>query len=164
MFISAHRLVRLLNRVFLVASGLFLVLMMLHITVDVVLRNSGVSIQGTLEVVSFYYMVCLVFLPLGYVEIKHQHIRVDLLAQRLPQSVQIALYIFSCLVGLLFFGMMGWQTLLDALQATRSQQTAMANFTFYLWPARWALPLGFFGMCCALLSNLLQSLLERRAF
>ena len=164
MLISAHRLVRLLNRVFLVTSGLFLVLMMLHITVDVVLRNSGVSIQGTLEVVSFYYMVFLVFLPLGYVEIQHQHIRVDLLAQRLPHSVQTALYIFSCLVGLLFFGMMCWQTLLDAFQATRSLQTAMANFTFYLWPARWALPLGFFGMCCALLSNLLQSLLERRAF
>ena len=158
------RMVRLLNRVFLVASGLFLILMMLHIAIDVILRNAGISIQGTLEVVSFYYMVCLVFLPMGYVELKHQHIRVDLIAQRLPQSLQVGLYVLSCLIGLLFFGMLGWQTLLDAIQATQSAQTAMANFTFYIWPARWALPLGFLGLCCAVFSNLLLALKERRSF
>ncbi|WP_319498240.1 TRAP transporter small permease [uncultured Cohaesibacter sp.] len=158
------RMVRLLNHVFLVASGLFLILMMLHIALDVILRNCGISIQGTLEVVSFYYMVCLVFLPMGYVEFKHQHIRVDLIAQRLPRYAQLVLYVFSCLIGLLFFGMLGWQTLLDALQATRSAQTAMANFTFYIWPARWALPFGFFGLCCAVLANLLLALKERRSF
>ena len=75
----------------------------MHIAIDVILRNAGISIQGTLEVVSFYYMVCLVFLPMGYVELKHQHIRVDLIAQRLPQSLQVGLYVLSSLIGLLFF-------------------------------------------------------------
>lgn len=159
-----HSAVRLLNRLFLIASGTFVVLMMLHITLDVILRNSGVAVQGTLEVVSFYYMVCLVFLAFGYVELTHEHIRVDLFVQRMPPSVQLVLYVFSCLLGLVFFGMLGWQTLLDALKATQSAETAMANFTFYIWPARWALPIGFGGLFAAVLSNLLRALSERRAF
>lgn len=158
-----HRLVRLINLAFLSASGVFIVLMMLHITLDVVLRNAGIAVQGSLEIVSFYYMVCLVFLPMGYVELHNEHIRVDLFVQMMPRMVQLALYVLACLLALVFFGMLGWQTLLDALKSTRAAETAMANFTFYIWPARWALPVGFAGLCLAALSNLLRALAERRA-
>lgn len=158
-----QRSVRGLNLLLLVLSGIFIVAMMIHITLDVGLRNFGVAVQGTLEIVSFYYMVLLVMLPMGYVELKNEHIRVDLFAQMMPGAAQLALYVMACLLGMLFFGMLAWQTLLDALKATRSGEEAMANFTFYIWPARWALPIGFGALFLASLSNLLRALHERRA-
>lgn len=152
------------SKLALTLAALFLVLMALHITVDVALRFIiGTSFPGTLEVVSFYYMVGVVFLPLAYVELKREHISVDVLVGRFSARTQLALYLFAGLLGLVYFGLLGYQSLLDALRATSRQETAMANFTFYLWPSRWALPVGFAAMCLAILANLAKALRLRQA-
>jgi TRAP-type C4-dicarboxylate transport system permease small subunit len=145
-------------------AGVAMVLMMVHITVEVGGRYFfNARMVGTLEVVSFYYMVILVFLGFGYVESRREHIRVDLFVQMMPVPVQFLLYVFACLLGLWFFGMLFWQSLHDALTAMGHNERAMANFRFYIWPARWALPLGFASLCLAILANLLTSIGKRRA-
>jgi len=136
----------------------FLVLMAAHITVDVTLRLVfGGAFPGTLEVVSFYYMVYAVFLPLAFVERRGEHIEVDAFFNLMPARLQRALYGFTCLLGLAYFGALSWQSLIDAVAATQSRQTAMANFTFYIWPARWALVVGFMAACLAILANLCKA-------
>ncbi|NDW02015.1 TRAP transporter small permease [Salipiger sp. PrR002] len=153
------------NRLFLVLASVAIVLMAVQVTTDVVIRalfNSAVI--GTLEVISYYNMVGLVFLSLGYVELTHQNIRVDLFAQYMPKTVQLALYLFSCLLGLVFFGCLGWQTLLDAIKATQRTETVMANFIFQIWPARWLLPVGFLGLVLALTSNFFSALARREPY
>ena len=158
------RVVRALNVTGGVLAGVAMVLMMAHITIEVAARYFfNARIVGTLEVVSFYYMVFLVFLAFGYVEARREHIRVDLFAQMMPAPVQLILYIFACLLGLWFFGMLFWQSLHDALSAMNRNERAMANFRFYIWPARWALPIGFGSLCLAILANLLTSIGQRRA-
>lgn len=148
----------------MVLAALFLVLMALHVSLDVGLRYLfGKSFTGTLEFVSFYYMVAVVFLPLAYVELQQEHISVDVLVGRLPPSVQLVLYLFASTLGLIYFGMLCYQSYLDALRATARMETAMANFTFYLWPSRWALPVGFAAMCLAILANMIKALQQRRA-
>jgi len=148
----------------LVLSGCFIALMALHITLDVVLRFVfGNSFQGTLEVVSFYYMVCAIFLSLAYVEYKRDHICVDVVVDRLPEALKLPLYVFACLLGIVFFSMLGYQGMLDALRATQSQETAMANFTFYIWPSRWALPIGFFATSLATFANMVKAIATRKA-
>lgn len=159
-----HALIRWVNLAAMTVACLFMLLMMAHITADVAMRFLfGGRLIGTLEIVSFYYMVVIVFLSLGFVELKGEHIRVDLFAQMLPRGVQLGLYIFACLLGLIFFGMLGWQTAKDAIGATSRAEEAMSNFTFYIWPARWALPIGFAGIWLAVLSNLLKSISLRQA-
>ncbi|OCX63796.1 C4-dicarboxylate ABC transporter permease [Thioclava sp. SK-1] len=157
-------LIHWINRAIMMFACLFMLLMMGHITADVALRFffNG-RLIGTLEIVSYYYMVVIVFLSLGYVELRGEHIRVDLFAQMMPHAVQLGLYVFACTLGLIFFGMLGWQTLQDAISATARSEEAMSNYTFYIWPARWALPLGFAGIWLAILSNLLKSVATRRA-
>lgn len=157
-------LIRWLNIGTATAAGLVMLLMMLHITVDVGMRYfiNG-QIVGTLEWVSFYYMVALVFLALGYVEFKNKNIRVDLFAQMMPTLVQLGLYVFACLLGIIFFGMLFWQSLLDAIRATQRSEEAMSNFRFLIWPARWALPIGFAGALLAVLANLLRAIARRQA-
>ncbi|MCE8025760.1 TRAP transporter small permease [Billgrantia aerodenitrificans] len=148
----------------LTLAALFLLLMALHVTLDVALRYLlGKSFPGTLEVVSFYYMVAVVFLPLAYVELKREHISVDVLVGRLPASLQLILYLFACSLGLLYFGMLCYQSYLDAMRATTRMETAMANFRFYLWPSRWALPVGFGAMMLAIFANMLKALRLRQA-
>lgn len=158
------RAVRALNIAGGVLAGVAMMLMMLHITVEVAARYFfNARIVGTLEVVSFYYMVILVFLAFGYVEARREHIRVDLFAQMMPVALQRLLYALACVLGLIFFGMLFWQSLHDALSATNRNERAMANFRFYIWPARWALPVGFASLCLAILANLLTSIGQRRA-
>lgn len=148
----------------LVLAAIFLVLMALHVSLDVGLRYIyGKSFPGTLEVVSFYYMVAVVFLPLAYVELQREHISVDVLVGRLPLSLQLVCYLFAGTLGLIYFGMLCYQSFLDALSATLRLETAMANFKFYLWPSRWALPVGFAAMCLAILANMIKALRLRQA-
>jgi TRAP-type C4-dicarboxylate transport system permease small subunit len=156
--------IRWLNILTAFVACVVIVLMMFHITLDVGVRYffNG-QIVGTLEWVSFYYMVTLVFLAFGYVEYKNENIRVDLFAQMMPKSVQLGLYIFACGLGLIFFGMLFWQSFTDAISATERGEEAMSNFQFLIWPARWALPIGFVGAFLAVLANLLKSITRRVA-
>lgn len=159
-----HEVIRWLNIGTVVIACLVMFLMMLHITIDVGVRYffNG-QIVGTLEWVSFYYMVALVFLALGYVEMKSENIRVDLFVQMMPNSVQLGLYVFACLLGIVFFGMLFWQSLSDAIGATQRGEEAMSNFRFLIWPARWTLPIGFAGVLLAIFANLLRAITRRQA-
>ncbi|EAR52697.1 TRAP-T family transporter, DctQ (4 TMs) subunit [Oceanicola granulosus HTCC2516] len=156
-------IIRWLNIGTVAAACVVMLLMMAHITIDVGVRYfvNG-QIVGTLEWVSFYYMVALVFLALGYVEFRNENIRVDLFAQMMPAPVQLGLYIFACILGLVFFGMLFWQSLDDAIRATGRAEEAMSNFRFYIWPARWALPIGFAGVLLAVMANLLRAVVRRQ--
>ena len=70
-------------------GGIAVVLMMLHICADVIAKYVFNSpIPGTLEIVSNYYMVATVFLPLALVERKNAHIAVEILSQHLPTRGQ----------------------------------------------------------------------------
>ena len=110
-----------------------------------------------------YKVVALVFLAFGYVEHKNENIRVDLFAQMMPKRVQMGLYVFACILGLIFFGMLFWQSLYDAIRATQRGEEAMSNFRFHIWPARWALPIGFGGALLAVFANLLRAVTRRQA-
>ena len=56
--------------------------MMGHVVLDVFLKFAfNAPLIGTLETVSYYYMVGAVFLPLGAVELKKEHVHVDLFIQ-----------------------------------------------------------------------------------
>lgn len=157
-------LIRWLNIGMVTAACLVMLLMMAHITLDVGIRYfANGQIVGTLEWVSFYYMVALVFLAFGFVELRNENIRVDLFAQMMPARVQLYLYLFACLLGLIFFGMLFWQSLLDAIRATGRAEEAMSNFRFLIWPARWALPIGFAGALMAVLANMLRAITRQEA-
>ncbi|MFB9149359.1 TRAP transporter small permease subunit [Roseovarius ramblicola] len=158
------RIINALNTGFIVLASVALLLMMLHVTADVVARATGaVNLIGTLEIVSYYYMILLVMLPMGFVELRNEHIRVDLFVQMMPRSVQFVLYLLSGLLCLVFFAIMLRQSFLDAWNSSLRQETIMSNYIFYIWPSRWALPIGFFGLLIAVLANMLKAVRLRKA-
>jgi len=149
------------TRTMMVICCAFLVLMMLHVGADILLKillNS--PIMGTLETVSYYYMVSLVFLALPFVELRNEHVSVDLFFQKFPKNLQIIVYVLGTLLAAFYYGVFCYITFRDAVIATTQQETVMANFLFYVWPSRWALPLGSGLLVLMLLLNCVRAALR----
>ncbi len=132
-------------------ASAFLILMMVHVTADIVMKLVfNAPIIGTLETVSYYYMVSIVFLPLAFVELRNEHVSVDLIFRNFPPKLQVFVYVMGCALAIAYYGLFCYQTLLDALRATEQRETVMANILFYVWPSRWALPIGSFLLIVAI--------------
>lgn len=139
-----ERMIRWLAGGLAAIAGLALLAMMLQTVVDVAMNNlMGRPIEGNLEVMSAYHMVALVFLPLAFVEIKHEHITVDLLVQTFPDRVRRTLDVFAYLVCSIFFGLLAYQTGLDAIESLRIGEILMTSIQITIWPAKFSLPIGF---------------------
>lgn len=132
-------------------GGAALILMMLHISADVVARYIFNSpLHGTVEIVSAYYMVAVVFLPLAMIERANGHIVVELVTQHLPRRGQDVLIAIVALVSALYFGTFAWRTWGDALNKYAVGESALGMVQVTIWPTRFYLPVG-----CALIALVL---------
>lgn len=132
--------------VFTNIAGAFIVLMMLHISLDVFLRYVlHTSIGGTIEIVSNYYMIIIGFLSLCFTEEKNRQIAVELFTAQMPLWVQKHLSALALLVSGTVF----------TLLLIRSFQEAMAKYhigasviqgtsEIIIWPAFFVVPFGCF--------------------
>ncbi len=133
-----------LARILLVFGTIALILMAVHVTADVIGRLLFTHpVYGTTEIVSFYYMVAAVCLPLAYMELKDNHITVEVLYLKLPVVLRRFSFVFSTLVTALFFGLFAYQSWFDALKATASREVVMGYALIEIWPSRYFLPISF---------------------
>lgn len=127
------------------------VLMMLHITLDVFLRWIGLPIPATVTIVPHYYMLPIIFLPLALAERNDAHITVELFVQLLRRRWQRALAVLSWLISAGVFGILFYQTLLDALDKMRVGTFMMeVDWKIPIWASYFFLPVGF-GLVIVLL-------------
>ena len=160
-FIFFERLIKIFSHILLTVSIFCLILMMAHVVSDVFMKIAfNAPIIGTLETVSYYYMVGAVFLPLAAVELKKENVHVDLFIQFAPIAVRRALIIFGSIICALYFGGLCYQTLIDAIKSFQYKETIMSNYLFYVWPSRWALPIGFFALVLVFISSTIRQLRE----
>jgi TRAP-type C4-dicarboxylate transport system permease small subunit len=144
--------------VLMAVAGLALMLMMIQMVVDVAMRNFfRRPIEGSLEIVSVYHMVAVVFLPLALVERRHEHITVDLLIHRLSPGTRRAVTVLGYVVCAIFFAVLSYQTLLDALEAFRINEILMSSIYITVWPAKFLLPIGFSLMLVQVLLHAWQA-------
>ena len=136
-------------------GGVVIVLMMAHITADVVARAAFDSpLHGTLEITAVYYMVALVFLPLAHVTAGEGHIKVELFTQKLPQRPMLALETLVAIVGVVYVGAMAVGGIDEALYRTSIRDTLeTAEGTLEVWPSRWIVPLGAGAMALWLIHD-----------
>ncbi len=122
-----------LSWILLFLSGIICGISMLLITADVMGRYLFNSpIPGTLEVTEFFLCI-IVFGGLTYLEIRGEHIRILLIYSRLSANHQFALNVFAKGVGILFFGLMTWQTCLNALHSFTTQEATWGEVSVPLW-------------------------------
>ena len=138
-------------------AGLILLVMMLHVTADVAMKYLfNNPIEGTLEIVAYYYMVGAVFLPLGLVEYLRSSISVELFFERFPKAMKIGVMGFVMAACAVFYGGFAWVTWGDALKAMAKGEIVMGPIDVVIWPTRFLLPIGFFMAALMCLWHLLR--------
>lgn len=154
-----EKAIRVLSNGLTFLAGIALLLMMGQMVLDVFLTYFfNKPIEGNLEVVSIYHMVAVVFLPLAMVELRHEHIHVDLVVRWLPQWMQRVIYIFGSLISAAFFAILAYQTWLDALKSYRIDEIVMGAVYVTIWPAKFILPFSFFLIMLAVLLHAWKAL------
>ena len=155
---AIEKVIRWIALALAVVAGVALILMMLQTVVDILMKNfAGAPIEGNLEIMSVYHMVAIVFLPLAIVELKHEHITVDLLVQLFPHWLRRVTDTLGYLVCAVFFGLLTYQTWLDAVKAFRIDEILMTSILITIWPAKFSLPIGFAAVMLASLLHALRA-------
>lgn len=142
-------------------AGASLLLMMLQTVGDVLMaRFFNKPIEGNMEIISVYHMILIVFLPLALVELRHEHISADLFVRMMPAPLKRALYVLGCLVSIAFIGMLCYQTWIDAVEALKINEVVMGSIYIPVWPAKFALPVGFAAILLVLLLHVVKMITE----
>ncbi|PVH27258.1 hypothetical protein DDE20_18555 [Pararhodobacter oceanensis] len=119
----------------------------------------GRPIANAIEIVSIYLMIAIVFLPMGFVELRHDHIGADIISRLLSPRVQSTLRVVVALVSFCFLLVIVYQTGVDAFEALAKNERIMGTSLFSIWPSRFSLPIGFSIFALAILSNTLRDAL-----
>lgn len=119
-------------------------LMMVHVFGDVALKYLiNQPIIGTAEVVAYYYMVAVVFLPLPLVEFRNAGVSVTLFYEMVKNSsIKRLIMMFAFIGQIIFFAMLAYQSGLDALVSLSKFEIVEGVTVIYIWPATFFLPLG----------------------
>ncbi len=103
-----------LNKILLILAGILLVCMVLLTCANIVSRQIFVPIRGAFELMGFMGAVVTAF-AMGYTQIRKEHIRVDTLVRKFPESVKRWLSVFNGAVCMVFFGTVSWQVVKRAM-------------------------------------------------
>lgn len=139
-----------LSQALVSVCAIALALMMLQVTADVIGKYFfNAPIPGSAAIVSSYYMVAVVFLPLAWVEACNGSIVVELiygLSSKLLQRVMIAL---GALATMLFYGLLAWVSWGPAMHAYEIGEFTAGTWSVVIWPSRFLLPVGL-GLGCVI--------------
>lgn len=142
-----------IDRAILWLAAIPLVLMMLHISFDVVSNLVfGEPVPLTNAIVTQYYMIAVAYLPLAATELRRGHISVDLVVNALPGAPRHWIDMFTQVVSIAVsaaLAMQAWQLALEKLgrDAFLMEQTSRVM----TWPSYFIIPLGF-GLMALLMS------------
>ncbi len=130
--------------------------MVLHVTAEVIARSLfRAPIPATIEIATYYYMIAVAFVPLGYVQWRREHIEAEAIADFVPVRLRKAAAFLGMLasIGICLALVYG-----SVLAAMRQTQVGAAMWTTVgqlpVWPGRWMLPLGFGAMAVVMIYQL----------
>lgn len=125
-------------------AGLAVLGILATISLDVLMRALfRAPFSATSEIVSYYWMVPAVFLPLMFLEISKGHIETDLFYQHFPTPLKRIARLIAGVLSIGIYGLLAWFTLEQALRATAQGEVAMGVNLLPIWPVRWVMPVVF---------------------
>lgn len=107
-------LLKKMTRIQVALGGCVLLLMIFLTCANIFFRQFGMPVRGTFELMGF--MGALVFaLSLGYSHEKKEHLYVSIIFDRFPCKIQTAARKLNAMVCILFFSMLSFQLVKNAL-------------------------------------------------
>lgn len=144
-----------LSNLLIVMAGLALILMMVHVSLDVMAKYLiNFPVPGTTEIVAAYYMISIVFLPLAYIELNNKSIVVEMLYGWLPNMAKGYVDILSTLMLIGFYGFLAYLGFGLAEEAWEVREYVDGLWRVVIWPSRFLIPLGLAVACIALVLRL----------
>jgi TRAP-type C4-dicarboxylate transport system permease small subunit len=128
-----------------------IVVLMLHVVVDVTGRYLfNHPFPGTLESVTYYYMVMVVALPFAYVTRAQGQIAVEMFTSWLPERWTHLIDAVAGFLMLIYVGALAWKIGQEAVSMTVIGEVHDAGtMQFITWPSRWIPPIALGVMACA---------------
>jgi len=153
-----------IRRLLVILGGAALLVMMLHITVEVILRSAfNITIPGTIEFVSFYYMVCAVFAGLAIVALLDEQVVVEILLKRLPARPLSIVDCLAAALGAAYAGFLADAAWLEAKTAFKfGEMVPVRGFDVPVWPSRWVAVTGLAIIALASAAYAIVHLLGRK--
>ena len=105
-----ERISQLLNQILVCIAGLFLIGMIFLTCTNVFLRFVWIPVSGTFELMGYFGAVLTAF-TLGYTQLKHGYISVDIVVLRFSKKVQVVLHAVNHAICMVFFALVAWQIL-----------------------------------------------------
>ena len=137
--VSVARVLSVLADIFLWAGAIAVLAMMLHVTADVLMKVAlNQPIMGTLEIVSFVYMVGCTFLPLAHVQLSRTLIIVEVFTQNLAPEKNLRFDIGAAALTVAYLSLLAVMGAVVAVAKTGIGEAQDATyFDLPVWPMRW---------------------------
>lgn len=142
-----------LNQPFTWLAGAGILLMMVHVVAAGLSRTLlQWSALGTIEIVSYGYMVVIVFVGIFLATLRRAHVRVDVVHMLLPKRAARICDSVSATLSAGFLGLFAYALALVAYEKTLTNETVDAIVVHLpIWPMRWVACVGVVLSLCAAL-------------
>jgi TRAP-type C4-dicarboxylate transport system permease small subunit len=143
------------GNLFLIVSGLMLVVMVLLATYGVVRRYIFDSPEPYSYELSMVFMVWSFIFAVAALERQRRHIRVDFVSGRLPAKGQgILLDIIAPILGLFYCSLLTWQGWQVAMFSLSIDEVSSSAWAIPLFPVKILVPVGYGLLCLVILTIL----------
>jgi TRAP-type C4-dicarboxylate transport system permease small subunit len=121
------------------------VAMLVHITAYVIMRQfSHAPVPATVEIVSYYYMVLIAFLPIAWAERRGEMISIEIFAHLMTGRIGRINEVFVALVTAGVYVMLTYTTWLVAMREFSARSFVISlSVVIPVWPGYFVLPIGF---------------------
>lgn len=142
-----ERLIIRLGKVTDMIGAVFIAFIVLITVCDVILRYFGMPILGTFELVSLGGALAIGISSL-FTYFKKSHIRVDIVAEKLPGKIKRFLWVITRMMALLILLLTGANLIAMGFHLVETHEvTQTLRFPYY--PVVWAIGISFFLVCFA---------------
>lgn len=139
-----------------VIAGVMLALMILLTLCDVILRNFGHPITGSLELIQYGGSIVFGF-AIPYATWNKAHVRVDLLTEKLSPKYRKIMEVITRCLGIVLFGFIAYNFFIYGMDVKRTGELT-ASFKIPYYPFVFSISFSCFFQCLTLLSDLMQTI------
>lgn len=147
-----------IDTVFQVIAGTILVFMVIITFFDILMRNIGYPIMGTIEIISFCGSVVIGF-AIPYSSLKKSHVCVDILIEKINPTSRKIMAIITRGAGAVLFLFIGYNFIIFGINLIRTGEVS-PNFRVPFYPIAFGLSLSCFAESMTLVYDLISNILK----
>jgi len=141
---------------FHVIAGSVLAFMMGVTMLDIIMRNLGSPIVGSMEIISFCGSVVIGF-AIPYTSWKRAHVYVDFLTDKLSPGNKRTMEIITRCMGIVLFAFIGYNFIIYGFDPIKTKEVS-PSFRLPYYPIPFGLSLSCFLQCLTLIADLVKTI------